>query len=63
MEALRWHQAQQAVEKETAGGRYRDQGFVFAGQGGAPLNLANLTVRHFKPLLTRSLGAAWPRER
>lgn len=52
MEALRWHQAQQAVEKETARGRYHDQGFVFAGQGGEPLNLANLTVRHFKPLLT-----------
>ncbi len=51
MEALRWHQAQQAVEKETTGSRYRDRGFVFAGQGGEPLNLANLTVRHFKPLL------------
>jgi integrase len=52
IEALRWHQTRQAVEKEAAGSRYQDQGFVFAGQDGAPLNLANLTVRHFKPLLT-----------
>lgn len=52
MDALGWHKTQQAVEKEAAGSRYHDQGFVFSGQGGEPLNLANLTVRHFKPLLT-----------
>ena len=52
MDALGWHKTQQAVEKETARSRYHDQGFVFAGQSGEPLNLANLTGRHFKPLLT-----------
>jgi integrase len=52
MDALAWHRTQQAVEKEAAGSRYRDHGLVFAGQSGEPLNLANLTVRHFKPLLT-----------
>jgi integrase len=52
IEALAWHKAQQEIEKETAGAAYRDHGFVFAGQHGAPGNLANLTVRHFKSLLT-----------
>nr|MBA3556054.1 tyrosine-type recombinase/integrase [Gemmatimonadales bacterium] len=51
MEALRWHQAQQAIEREAAGTRYTDHGFVFASQTGGPLSLPNLTVRHFKPLL------------
>ena len=51
MEALRWHRTQQAVEKEAAGSRYRDHGFVVAGQHGGPLSLPNITVRHFKPLL------------
>ena len=52
MEALAWHRTQQEAEKLTAGGAYHDQGFVFAGQLGQPLDLKNVTVRHFKPLLT-----------
>ncbi len=58
MDALAWHRTQQAVEKEAAGNRYHDHGFVFAGQGGEPLDLANLTVGHFKPLLTAYYPAA-----
>lgn len=51
MEALAAHRAQQEIDKIAAGSRYVDHGFVFAGQAGGPLNLPNLTVRHFKPLL------------
>lgn len=56
MEALAWHRTRQEAEKLAAGSRYRDDGFVFAGQGGGPLSLPNLTARHFKPLL----GAYYP---
>jgi integrase len=52
IQALAWHRTKQEGEKFAIGNGYHDGGLVFAGQGGAPLNLANLTVRHFKPLLS-----------
>ena len=51
MQALREHQGQQQIEKEVAGSRYVDHGFVFAGESGAPIDLKNATRRHFKDLL------------
>jgi integrase len=32
-------------------GHVTDHGFVFAGELGQPLDLKNVTLRHFKPLL------------
>jgi integrase len=51
MTALAWHRTQQEAEKIAAGGSYRDMGRVFASQTGGPLDLKNVTARHFKPLL------------
>lgn len=51
MQALAWHRVRQEAEKETAGSRYVDHGLVFAGELGQPLDLKNVTLRHFKPLL------------
>jgi integrase len=54
MLALDAHQAKQEIEKIAAGSRYSDHGLVFAGQHGQPLDLKNLTSRHFVPLLKRA---------
>jgi integrase len=57
MQALVAHRGQQEIEKITAGNTYQGHDFVFAGQNGAPLSLANVTTRYFKPLLK---GAGLP---
>jgi integrase len=51
MQALAEHRAQQVIDKLAPGGRYRDQGFVFANQYGDPADLHSITKRHFVPLL------------
>lgn len=54
VEALKRHRARQAGEKLKAGGLYRDQDLVFAGEGGNPINPSNLRNWSFKPLLERA---------
>ena len=56
VEALRSHRARQAGEKlaSPAGPLYKDQGLVFAGEGGGLINPSNLRNRSFMPLLERS---------
>jgi integrase len=54
VEAVKRHRARQAKEKLKAGDLYRDQGLVFAGEGGSPINPSNLRNRSFKPLLERA---------
>jgi len=51
MEALRWHRTRQEADREAAGSRYADHGFVFAGETGAPMSLRNMAARQFLPLL------------
>jgi integrase len=51
MEALAWHRTQQEAEKLAEGSRYVDHGFVFAAHQGQPLDLGNVVLRFFKPLL------------
>lgn len=55
MLALRQHCDAQAAEVATMTEEQRatftDHGFLFAGRTGDPLDLKNLTARHFKPLL------------
>jgi integrase len=51
IQAIAAHRGKQEVEKIAGGNSYQDQGLVFAGQRGCALNLANLTTRHFRPLL------------
>jgi integrase len=64
MAALRQQREAQTAEQETMTqaerARYRDHGFVFAGRGGEPLDLKNITARHFVPLLA---AAGLPRIR
>jgi integrase len=54
VEALRSHKARQAEEKLRAGGLYKDQDLVFAGEGGGLINPSNLRQRSFVPLLERA---------
>ena len=54
VEALRPHRAHQAEERLKAGDLYQDQGLVFAGGGGNPINPSNLRNRSFKRLLERA---------
>jgi integrase len=54
MDALADHRARQEVERAAAGDKYGDEGFVFAGRTGGPLDLKNLTMRYFNPLLTKA---------
>jgi integrase len=51
MEALRWHQTQQAIERETAGTAYRDVRLVFTSQTGGPCDFKNAVARWFHPLV------------
>lgn len=64
MAALRQQREAQTAEQETMTHaervRYRDHGFVFAGRHGEPLDLKNITARHFVPLLA---AAGLPRIR
>jgi len=54
MDALADHRARQEIERTAAADRYGDEGFVFAGRTGSPVDLKNLTVRHFNPLLAKA---------
>jgi integrase len=54
VEALKRHRARQAEEKLKVGSLYRDQGLVFAGEGGGLINPSNLRQRSFHPLLKRA---------
>ena len=54
VEALKRHRARQAGEKLKAGSLYKDQGLVFAGEGGGLVNPSNLRQRSFRPLLGRA---------
>jgi integrase len=54
VEALKRHRLHQAEEKLKAGSLYRDQGLVFAGEGGNIINPSNLRNRSFKPLIERA---------
>jgi integrase len=64
MEALRQHRDQQAADLETMTkterALHRNHGFVFAGRRGEPLDIKNVTTRHFVPLIA---GAGLPRIR
>jgi integrase len=48
---LRSHRSKQAENKLTLGASYAPENLVFATVEGKPLNLRNLTLRHFKPIL------------
>jgi integrase len=54
VEALRSHRARQVKEKLRVGSLYRDQGLVFAGEGGGFINPSNLRQRIFAPLLKQA---------
>lgn len=49
--ALRIHRSKQAETKLRLGTSYCSENFVFATTEGKPLNIRNLTQRHFKPIL------------
>ncbi len=53
-EALKSHRASQAEERLRIGSLYEDQGLIFAGRGGGPINPSNLRQRSFGPLLERT---------
>ena len=53
VEALKSHRARQAEEKLKAGSLYKDNGLVFAGEGGGLINPSNLRQRSL-PLLERA---------
>ncbi len=48
---LREHRAAQKESADAAKGIYNDQDLVFASELGGPLQLRNVVMRHFKPLL------------
>ena len=54
MDALADHRARQELERAAAGDNYGDEGFVFAGRTGSPIDLKNLTGRYFSPLLAKA---------
>jgi integrase len=49
--ALREHRRSQVEERLKAGPKYQNNDFVFATSEGTPLMRANITNRHFKPIL------------
>jgi integrase len=51
---LRTHRAKQAKTRLRLGSSYLSENLVFATLEGTPLNLRNLTQRHFKPILKRA---------
>jgi integrase len=52
--ALAEHRRCQMVARLKAGPDYQSRDFVFATDDGAPLNIRNVTQRHFKPLLKKA---------
>jgi integrase len=51
---LKTHRARQAEIRLKAGADYANENLVFATFEGTPLNIRNLTTRHFKPILKRA---------
>lgn len=51
MKALQSHRRLQAQEKLKAGANYRDNDFVFANSTGMPIDIKNITARHFRKVL------------
>lgn len=51
IKALHAHRRTQLEEKLRAGGTYSDNDFIFANSVGLPLDIRNLTVRHFQKVL------------
>jgi integrase len=52
--ALKTHRAKQSEMKLKAGADYASHNLMFATREGKPLNLRNLTLRHFRPTLKRA---------
>jgi integrase len=52
--ALKVHRARQNEERLALGGIWQDQGLVFPSTTGTVLSRANLTNRHYKPILERA---------
>lgn len=52
--ALRTHRAKQSETRLKLGERYSKENLVFATEEGTPVNIRNLTLRHFKPTLKRA---------
>src|SRR5262249_20733152 len=55
---LREHRRLQAAERLVAGPRYRNLDLVFATETGTPIDLRNLSQRHFKAVLKAARVAA-----
>jgi integrase len=53
-EALRSHHKRELEEELRAGGKWQENGLVFASRKGTPLDAQNIVNRYFKPLLRRS---------
>jgi len=51
LKALQAHRRQQAEERLLAGQAYQDNDFVFATANGSPLDIKNITARHFRRVL------------
>ena len=54
LEALRSYRKRQLEEQLRAGGKWQDNGLVFASRKGTPLDAQNIVNRYFKPLLRRA---------
>jgi integrase len=54
VEALRSHRKRQLEEQLKAGGKWQENGLVFASSKGTPLDAQNIVNRYFKPLLRRA---------
>lgn len=52
--AMKTHRVKQAETKLKAGTSYATDNLVFVTREGKPLNLRNLTLRHFRPTLKRA---------
>jgi integrase len=52
--ALTEHKRHQSEERLRLGSEWQDNGLVFTTALGTPLNISNLTAKHFKPALKRA---------
>ena len=52
--ALVEHKRRQSEERLRLGSEWQDHGLVFTTSLGSPLNISNLTAKHFKPALDRA---------
>jgi integrase len=52
--ALSEHKRHQSEERLRLGAEWQDNGLVFTTALGTPLNISNLTAKHFKPALKRA---------